>query len=123
MSGFAFLSWVPNTSLIHDIHVTSTHAKASPSATGQSYLSLGDKIEKLGGAWPDVFSLLSPPSLKTSTFPGQLVYTCLFCSWGREPGVLIHRQRVCRGITAALLLAIRFHRVPFWERRVGLIMW
>ena len=51
MSGLTSLSWAPNTGSLHDIQATSTHAKASPSTTKQSYASLGDKIEKLGGTW------------------------------------------------------------------------
>ncbi len=48
MSGLTSLSWAPNSRSLHDIQATSTRAKANPSATRQSYLSLGDKIEKLG---------------------------------------------------------------------------
>ncbi len=122
MSSLTSLSWAPNTSFLHDIHVTSTRAKASPSTTGQSYLScLEIKIEKLRGyvasnvASNVVFSFLYPPSLKTSTVPSQLAYICFLCLLGREPRVPLPRQRVRQGLTAALLLVIKFPRVPFWE--------
>ena len=39
-------------------------------------------MKNWGGIQPDVFSLLSPPSLKTSTVPGRLAYVCFFCSQG-----------------------------------------
>ncbi len=83
------------------------------------------KIEKLGGMWPDVFSLLSPPSLKTSTIPGRLAYTCFLCSRAREPRVPIHRQWVRRSLSSALLLAIGFPRVPClgtWGRLNGVVV-
>ncbi len=82
MSGLTSLSWAPNTGFFHDIQAISSHAKASPSTTGQSYSTLGNKIEKLGGVRPGVFSLFSPPSLKTSTIRGRLAYMCFFCFRG-----------------------------------------
>ncbi len=71
------------------------------------------KIEKLGGTWPDVFSLLSPPSLKTSTVPGQLAYICFLCSRGRDPKVPICRQFFHRGLSSVLLLDVKFPKAPF----------
>ena len=104
--------------------VLSTTYRRPPHAPRQVLLQQGNpishseiKIEKLGGTWPDISSLLSPPSLKTSTIPGRLAFV-YFCSWGREPGVPIHRQRVRRGLTAALLRPIKFPRVLFRERGV-----
>ncbi len=72
------------------------------------------KIEKLGGMWPDVFSLLSPPSLKTSTVPGRITYLCFRCSLGRDPRVPIHRQIFHQGLSSALRLDVKFPKVPFW---------
>ncbi len=37
LSGFTSLSWAPSTSFLHDIQAISSHAKASPSATGESF--------------------------------------------------------------------------------------
>ena len=55
MSSLTSLSWAPNTGSLHAIQATSTCAKASPSATEQSYPTLGIKIEKTGGIWPEHF--------------------------------------------------------------------
>ena len=82
MSGLTSLSWAPNTSPLHDIQTTYPcqsnpfHNKAILS------LSWGEKLKNWGGMWPDVFSRLSPPSLKTSIIPGRLAYACFLCLLG-----------------------------------------
>ncbi len=69
---------------------------------------------------------LSPRShevLNPTKSSGRLAYACFLYSWCWEPMVPIHRQRVHRGLTAALFLEFLFSRVPFWEYRVGSSRW
>ncbi len=123
MSGLTSLSWAPNTSFLHAIQAISSTPRQVLLQPGNPFPLSGIKIEFFffflgGGIWPDVFSLLFPPSLKTATIPGRLAYTCFFCSWGWEPGVPVHSQRVRRGLSSALLLAIGSPRVLVRERGI-----
>ena len=91
MYGLTSLSWAPNTGFLRAIQAISSRAiqaiSSCPSTTGQSYSTLsGTKLKTWGGGGirPGVFSLLSPPSLKTSTVPSRLAYMCFFRFQGLE---------------------------------------
>ncbi len=43
VSGLTSLSWAPSAGIFHDIQVISSHAKASPSTTGNLLPTLGDE--------------------------------------------------------------------------------
>ncbi len=65
MSGLMSLSCAPNTNFLHDMHATSTCAKASPYQLGNPIPLMEIKLEKLGGGGMhgQTFSLFTFSSL------------------------------------------------------------
>ncbi len=109
MSGLTCLSWAPSTSFFHDIQAISSHAKQVLPQQDNPFPLSGIKIEKPGGIRPDVFSLFFHSLFKDLDRPWSTHLLVLLQVPGvGSLGVLIHKQRVRQGLTAALFSGVTF---------------